>query len=53
MAIVGDGLAASQEYLAAAQEARDQYYYDLVYNPDKLATESTETSAATETSDAA
>ena len=53
MAIVGDGLTASQEYLAAAQEARDQYYYDLVYNPDKLAMEPTETSAAVEIADAA
>lgn len=31
MAIVGTGLTASQEYLAAQQEARDQYYYELVY----------------------
>ena len=46
MAIVGEGLAASQEYLAQAKADREQYYYDLVFNPEKLATEATE--AATE-----
>ncbi len=51
MAIVGDGLTASQEYLAAAKEAREQYYYDLVYNPEKLI-QTTETTAATEASEA-
>ena len=53
MAIVGDGLAASQEYLAAAKEAREQYYYDLVYNPDKLMPQPTETTEPTEATDAA
>ena len=53
MAIVGDGLAASQEYLAASQEARDQYYYDLVYNPEKLLTQPTQTTEPTEVTDAA
>lgn len=53
MAIVGDGLTASQEYLAAAKEAREQYYYDLVYNPDKLMPQPTETTEPTEVTDAA
>ena len=50
-ALVGDGIAASQEYLAQQKEAREQYYYDLVYNPEKLLTEATEapeTTASTE-----
>ena len=42
MAIVGEGLTAAQEYLAGAKEAREQYYYDLVYNPEKLANQPTE-----------
>ena len=52
MAIVGTGLTASQEYLAQQKEDREQYYYDLVYNPEKLVTEETvpetETLEATE-----
>ena len=47
MAIVGEGLTTSQEYLAAAKEAREQYYYDLVHNPGKLQTP-TETTAPAE-----
>ncbi len=31
MALVGEGLAECQEYLARQKEAREQYYYDLVY----------------------
>jgi len=44
MAIVEEGLILSQEYLAEAKELREQYYYDLVYNPDKInqPTQSTE-----------
>ena len=50
MAIVGGGLTASQEYLAQEKADREQYYYDLVFNPDKLIVEETvpETEAATE-----
>ena len=50
MAIVGAGLTASQEYLAQEKADREQYYYDLVFNPDKLIVEETvpETEAATE-----
>ena len=39
MGIVGEGLATCQEYLAQAKEAREQYYYDLAFNPEKFATE--------------
>lgn len=55
MAIVGEGLTASQEYLAQQKEDREQYYYDLVYNPEKLVTEETvpETEEVTETTEAA
>ena len=42
MEIVGEGLTASQEYLAQQKADREQYYYDLVYNPEKLMTEATE-----------
>lgn len=31
MTIVGEGLDACREYLDSAKEAREQYYYDLVY----------------------
>ena len=50
MAIVGNGLTASQEYLAQEKADREQYYYDLVFNPDKVAPQETvpETTAATE-----
>lgn len=55
MDIVGSGLTASQEYLAQEKADREQYYYDLVYNPDKVATQETvaETEAVTEAADAA
>jgi poly-gamma-glutamate synthesis protein (capsule biosynthesis protein) len=46
MAIVGNGLTASQEYLAQEKADREQYYYDLVFNPEKL--EVQETTAPTE-----
>ena len=39
MGIVGEGLEACQNYLAEAKEAREQYYYDLAYNPEKLTVE--------------
>ena len=39
MGIVGDGLKACQDYLAQAKADREQYYYDLAFNPEKLATE--------------
>ena len=39
MGIVGEGLKVCQDYLAQAKEAREQYYYDLAFNPEKLATE--------------
>ena len=39
MGIVGDGLKACQEYLAQAKADREQYYYDLAFNPEKLVTE--------------
>jgi len=39
MGIVGEGLAVCQDYLAQAKEAREQYYYDLAFNPEKLAAE--------------
>ena len=42
MAIVGEGLTASQEYLAQQKADREQYYYDLVFHPEKLMTEATE-----------
>ena len=51
-ALVGEGLAASQEYLDQQKEARDQYYYDLVYNPDKLLTEATEAPETTANTEA-
>ena len=51
MAIVGSGLTACQNWLTQQKEAREQYYYDLVHNPDKVATQPTEavTEASTET----
>jgi hypothetical protein len=41
MGIVGEGLTEVQEYLAQQKDNREQYYYDLVFNPDKLAVEET------------
>ena len=54
MAIVGQGLTASQEYLAQEKAEREQYYYDLVYNPDKVTVQETvavETPAETTTAE--
>ena len=42
------GLTNSRNMLAAAKEAREQYYYDLVHNPEKLLTQPTEATQATE-----
>ena len=42
IAIVGDGLTASQEYLAQEKADREQYYYDLAFHPEKFLTEATE-----------
>ena len=39
MGIVGEGLEACQTYLDQAKMDREQYYYDLAFNPEKLATE--------------
>ena len=47
MGIVGEGLEACQTYLAEAKEAREQYYYDLAFNPEKLASEAPAETAAT------
>ena len=55
MAIVGEGLQTCQDYLKQQQEAREQYYYDLAFNPEKFATEATTvpTEAPMETTEAA
>ena len=47
MAIVGEGLAACQNWLTESYEAREQYYHDLAFFPEKFASEATE--APTET----
>ena len=39
MGIVGDGLLVCQNYLDQAKIAREQYYYDLAFHPEKLADE--------------
>ena len=49
MAIVGDGLVLAQDYLATEKTEREQYYYDLVYNPGKFLTEPTEATEPSET----
>ena len=46
MAIVGEGLEECQTWLKESYEAREQYYYDLVFNPEKLQTQPTEETAA-------
>ena len=50
MAIVGEGLNACQTWLEEQFDAREQYYYDLAFYPEKFATEATEvpTEAAAE-----
>ena len=47
MAIVEAGLEECQTWLLESQEAREQYYYDLAFNPEKFATEATEAPAET------
>lgn len=42
MGIVGEGLTQCQEYLEQAKTDREQYYYDLAYNPEKFETAATE-----------
>ena len=49
MAIVGDGLTACQEYLKGQYEAREEYYYDLAFHPEKYATEPTQAPTVAET----
>ena len=39
MGIVGEGLEACQSYLEQAKEAREQYYYDLAFHPEKVVAE--------------
>ena len=36
MGIVGEGLAECQEWLAARKEAREQYYHDLAFFPERF-----------------
>ena len=48
IAIVGDGLTRVQEYLAAEKAELEQYYYDMVYHPERLLTEATEPADTTE-----
>ena len=49
MGIVGKGLEICQAYLAQAKEAREEYYYNLAYNPEPLETEATQEPVAEET----
>ena len=49
MAIVGEGLTACQEYLKGQYEAREEYYYDLAFHPEKYATEPTQAPTEAET----
>ena len=42
MGIVGEGLTECQTYLEQAKADREQYYYDLAYNPEKFVTEATQ-----------
>lgn len=59
MGIVGEGLAECQQYLQSQKLAREQYYHDLAFFPERFATEATEeaveesTSATIETAAAA
>ncbi|MBQ6719797.1 MAG: CapA family protein [Oscillospiraceae bacterium] len=50
MAIVEEGLTACQTWLQEQYDAREQYYHDLAFYPERFATEATEapTEAATE-----
>ncbi len=42
-AVLGEGLMEVQTWLAEQKEAREQYYYDLAFFPEKFAAEPTET----------
>ena len=53
MKIVGEGLTASQEYLAQQKQAREEYYYDLAFHPEKYATEAAGDPTEPETTEAA
>lgn len=46
MGIVGEGLAECQQYLEAQKVAREQYYHDLAFFPERFATEATEETVA-------
>ncbi len=48
MGIVGEGLTQCQEYLEQAKLDREQYYYDLAYNPEKLTVPETTAETAVE-----
>lgn len=45
MAIISEGLTECQTWLKESYEAREQYYYDLAFFPEKFATEATEAPA--------
>ena len=49
MGIVGEGLEACRTYLDQSRIEREEYYYNLAYNPELLATEATEAPVAEET----
>ena len=53
VAIVGEGLARVQEYLAAEKAELEQYYYDLVYHPERFLTEPTEVTEPSEATEPA
>ena len=46
MTIVGEGLHECQTWLQGSYDTREQYYYDLAFNPEKFATEATEATEA-------
>lgn len=49
MDIVGSGLEACREYLYEQKEAREDYYYDLAFHPEKFATAAPVEIAVTDT----
>ena len=53
MEIVGEGMKTVQDYLTQAKEAREDYYYDLAFHPEKFATEAPTEPAAQVTETAA
>lgn len=46
--IIGEGLEICQNWLEQAKADREQYYYDLAFNPEKFATEPAATTEAVE-----